>query len=458
MVIRFPIRQAPAPAAPAPPPGPHRPMSEYGPGTDEAEKTAATLDSLAERPELTGRESQLRSLATALRDPDEARGWREIPLHAAFANLAFTAPSPRTAPLQWLQLVRAAAVFLPLLVSWLGIHGAVDAYRERLAADPDQGAQTFFREWLGGFGGDLWLSFDRMAAIVVASIAVLIAVAVAVEWLQRREDEKSLETETELRDRLDAALTEAALHLRLGPVGTPEDAERQLKQIAARSADLIEALLETVNAVQGELAGLESSTGEFRAVITGLENGAREIAAAATGLDATVAAEQARAVDAFAAAGTAVAAEITGAAGDLQAGLDRQQQRTMEMFTQVGQAVTEAVGQGERHRDAIGLLMRDNREDDARALAEAIAQRQSELADELRKAGEDIAQQIAEPVSVEVDPALRQQLDAVRQTNLQLHTALEGLAQSVDHLGKALSTPLPHLPAPRPSRGRWFRR
>lgn len=457
MVIRFPIRQAPAPA-PAPPPAPHRPISEYGPGTDEAEKTAATLESLAERPETAGRESQLRSLAGALRDPDEARGWREIPLHAAFANLAFTAETRTAAPLRWLHMARAAAVFLPLLVSWLGIHGAVDAYRERLAADPDQGAQTFFREWLGGFDGDLWLSFDRMAAIVVASIAVLIAVAVAVEWLQRQENDQALATETELRDRLDAALTEAALHLRLGPAGTPEDAERQLKQIVARSADLIEALLETVESVRGELTGLEASTGEFRTVIAGLQNGAKEMAAATAELDATVAAERTRAVDAFATAGNAVAAQIAAAADDLQTGMADQQQRAMEMLAQVGQAVTEAVGEGERHRDAIGLLMRDNREDDARALAEAITSRQGELADELRKAGEDIAQRIAEPVSLEVDPALRQQLDAAQQTNLQLHTALEGLAQSVEHLGRALGASLPHLPQPRSPRGRWFRR
>lgn len=47
-------------------------------------------------------------------------------------------------------LLRAALIFLPLLVSWLGIHGAVDAYRARLGIDPDQSAQTVFRARPGG--------------------------------------------------------------------------------------------------------------------------------------------------------------------------------------------------------------------------------------------------------------------------------------------------------------------
>lgn len=437
-----------------PVPDPPRPMSEYGPGTKAARETARELKDFAKRPDLTRRAGQLRSLAAALRDPDEARLWREVPLHTAFAGLAFEPEVRTAAPLQWLHMLRAAVIFLPLLVSWWGIHGAVAAYRERLAADPDQSAQTFFREWLGGFGGELWLSFDRMAAIVVAAIVGLIAVSVAVEWLQRRANAEAVDAETELREDFDAALTEAALHLRATPVGTPEDAERQLEQLVRRSDDLIEALLDTVRSVQGELAGLTASSGEFRTVITGLEDGAKAVAAATAKLDATVASEQTRAVQAFHDAGVAAAGEIAAATADLRTGMADQQDRAARILAQVGDAVTEAVAQGERNRDTIGLLMRDNREEDARALAEAIAQRQGELADELKRAGEAIAATLTDAVEVGVDPLLVKRIDAVEQTNRQLNTAVAGLAQSVRDLGGALRTSMPNLPVPQPpSRG-----
>lgn len=442
------------PASPVVP----RSMSEYGSGTAAAAETADELDSLAERPELTRRAAQLRSLAVGLRDSDEARAWRDVPLHTAFANLAFTTETRTATPLRWLHMVRAAAVFLPLLVSWLGIHGAVDAYRERLAADPDQGAQTFFREWLSGFDGELWLSFDRMAAIVVGSIAVLIAVAVTVEWLQRRANSEALKTETELRERLDAVLTEAALHLRVSPLGTPEDAERQLEQMVSRSADLLEALLETVKAVQGDLTGLVASSSEFRTVVGSLDAGAKAIAATTAELDATIAREQTRAVQVLGDAGIAAAAEIASATAGLRAGMADQQDRTVDMLARIGDTVMEAVGQGERHRDAIGLLMRDNREEDAHALAEAIAQRQGELAEELKRAGEVIAETLTDAVEVGVDPILVKRIDAAEQVDRQLNTAVDELAQSVHHLGKVLRSLLPHLPVSRSPRGRWLRR
>ncbi|WP_026924577.1 hypothetical protein [Glycomyces arizonensis] len=447
MVIRFPIRQ---PLPPAPPAKTTRTMSEYGPGTKAAKETAEALDNLVDRPDPVRRAGQLRSLAAGLRDPDEARLWREVPLHTAFGDLTFESATRTAAPLQWLHMLRAAFIFLPLLVSWWGIHGAVAAYRERLADNPDQSAQTFFREWLGGFGGELWLSFDRMAMVVVISIVGLIAVSVGIEWLQQRKGNEALE----LRERLDEALTEAALHLRATPVGTPEDAERQLEQLVRRSDDLIEALLDTARSVQGELSGLTASSGEFRTVITGLEDGAKAVAAATAKLDATVAQEQTRAVQAFHDAGVAAAGEIAAATADLRTGMADQQDRAARILAQVGDAVTEAVAQGERNRDTIGLLMRDNREEDARALAEAIAQRQGELADELKRAGEAIAATLTHAVEVGVDPLLVKRIDAVEQTNRQLNTAVAGLAQSVRDLGGALRTSMPNLPVPQPpSRG-----
>ncbi|THV43280.1 hypothetical protein [Glycomyces buryatensis] len=449
-MISFP--NAPAVKA-APTPSPPRPMSEYGPGTAAAKVTAKKLEDLATRGDHAERGRQLRSLAAALRDPDEALLWREVPLHDAFAGLEFE-PEPRSRSrlLQPLHMLRGAVIFLPLLVSWWGIHGAVSAYGQRLAADPDQGAQTFFREWLGGFGGDLWLSFDRMAAVIVGCVLALIAVSIASEWLQRR----AIGEEAELRGRFDYALTEAALHLRAAPGATTEDAERQLKEMVSRSADLIQALLDAVNAVQGELSELEASSGEFRTVITGLEGGARSIAAATHKLDTTVSNEQNRAAQAFHDAGTAAAAEIAAAADGLRTGIAEQQDQASQVLTQVGAAVTEAVGQGERHRDALGRIMRDGRDEDARALAEAIAQRQGQLADELRRAGEDIAAKLTGAVEIEVDQRLRAQLDAIGQTNRQLNIAVDALAQSVHHLGQTLgqtNLPVPVQEPPKP----WYK-
>ncbi|HEX2145831.1 MAG TPA: hypothetical protein VHG10_15140 [Glycomyces sp.] len=453
-MIMFPNQHAAITTTPPPPP---MPMSKYGPGTDAADATAKELEVLAAHGELAGRARQLRSLAASLRDPDEAHGWRNIPVHAAFANLSLD-PDVRTRDtvLQWLYMLRAAVVFLPLLVSWLGIHGAVDAYRERLAADADLGAQTFFRDWLSGFDGELWLSFDRMAAIVVACIIALIAVSIVVEGRQRADHTRAVRAEAELRDRVDEALTEAGLHLNAIPGATGEDAERRLAEMVAHSADLIEALVDTVRGVQSELAALADSTGEFRTVVAGLDDGAREIAAATTKLDATVSAEQTQAAQAFQDAGTAVARDIATATTELRSGLADQQTAVIDDLRRVGDLVIEAVGQGERHRDAIGRLMRDNREEDARALAEAIGQRQSALAEELRSVGEDIAAKLTDTVQVDLDPRLTHQLDAVEHSNLQLNTALGGLARSVQHLGDRIGMSPDLLPPVVQPKRSWF--
>ncbi|MCD0445244.1 hypothetical protein LO763_16640 [Glycomyces sp. A-F 0318] len=453
-MIMFPNqRVVPAPAAAAPP----MPMSKYGPGTDAADATAKELEDLASREEFAGRARQLRSLAGALRDPDEARGWRDMPLHAVFANLPLD-PGPRTRGrvLQGLYILRAAVVFLPLLVSWWGIHGAVDAYRRQLDADADLGAQSFFRDWLSGFDGELMLSFDRMAFTVVVCILVLIAVSAAVEWCQRLEHDRDARSEADLRDRVDAALTEAGLHLNAAPRATGEEAERQLAEMVAHSADLIEALVDTVRSVQADLAALADSTGEFRAVVAGLDGGAREIAAATDRLGATVGAEQSKAAQVFQDAGAAVARDIAEVAADLRTGLADQQTEAADVLRRVGDLVIEAVGQGERHRDAVGRLLRDNREEDARALAEAIAERQTELADELRRAGEAIAAKLSDTVQVDVDPRLKHQLDAVEHSNLQLHAALDGLARSVQYLGDHIGQSPGLLPAVVPPKRGWF--
>lgn len=447
-------------SAPAPPPATAPtplPPSEYGPGTNGAETIAAELDSLAIRESSEDRGRQLASLAAALRDAEAAVLWRDVPLHAAFAGLAVEPEiQTRGRLLQLLHLIRAAVIFLPLLVSWWGIHGAVSAYRERLADDPDQGAQTFFREWLGGFGGELWLSFDRMAGIVVGCVLALILVSIAAEWLHRTASVEAEIAETGLRDRIDHALTEAALHLRAMPGPNSEDAERHLAEMVSRSADLLEALTTAVDSVRGELSALEASSGEFRTVVAGLEDGARSIADATLQLDSTVSQEQARAAKAFEDAGTAAAAEIATAAESLQTGVADHLEQTAHVLTQVGVAVTETVGQGERHRDALGRLMQDNRDEDARALAAAIAGEQARFADDLRRAGEDIAAKLAGVVEVEADQALRDRLDAIGRTNLQLNTTVDNLARSVHHLGTVLGqTALPALPEPK---RRWFKR
>ncbi|MEU5156343.1 hypothetical protein [Glycomyces sp. NPDC021274] len=435
------------------------PPTEYGPGTNGAETIATELEALAMREPSEDRGRQLASLAAAMRDAAAAVLWRDVPLHAAFAGLAVEPEiQPRDRLLQLLHLIRAAVIFLPLLVSWWGIHGAVSAYRERLADDPDQGAQTFFREWLGGFGGELWLSFDRMAAIVVASVLVLILASIAIEWMQRIAAAEADAAETRMRDRIDTALTEAALHLRAMPGSDPDEVERRLNQIVDRSAGLLEALTTAVDAVRGELAALEASSGEFRTVAAGLEGGARSIAEAAEQLDGTISQQHARTAKAFEDAGKAAAAELGAAANGLQTGIADQLDRTAQVLTEVGLAVTEAVGQGERHRDSLGRIMREHREEDARALADAMSQRHTALADELRRAGEDIAAKLAGVVEIEVDQRLRDQLDGIGRTNLQLHSSVDGLTQSVHFLGQALGrTP---LPAPLPPQGprRWFRR
>ncbi|GAA1674147.1 hypothetical protein GCM10009830_20640 [Glycomyces endophyticus] len=446
----------------APPPAPTTaPMpaaaADYGPGTPAADGTASRLKSLADHSRFASHRRPLRALADALGDAETAALWRELPLHDVFAGVSGEPGQPaRGRVLQGLYAVRAAAIFLPLLVSWVGIHGAVSAYRDRLGTDAEQGAQTFFREWLSGFDGELWLSFDRMAGAVVACVLILIAVSVAIEWFQRSVAAETEAIETGLRGELDGALTEAALHLRATPGFSAEALERRFGETVGLAADLGVTLVEAAQSVNGELAALEAAGSEFRAVATGLESGARSIADAATRLDTTVASERDRAVQAFHDAGIATAAAIGVAAQGLQDNAAEHQDQAAMILREVGASVIEAVGQGERHRDALGRLLRDNREEDASALARAIASEQSRFADDMRRAGEDIAAKLAGVVEIEADQQLRDRLDQIARTGDQMTMTVDRLAQAVDRLGQGLGEP--HLPVPVTPKRRWFGR
>lgn len=289
---------------------------------------ARELTDLADRPPLAARRDELRALADDLRSGDDLDQWAEVDLLRAYARpdcLAPVTPPPRrhgvlrrlvaflrTRPTRgqgWAVTLRAlraqlrggsprhdaleallsVLVFVPLLVTWLGLREATHAYGRLAAEDPRQATRPFLQLWQTGFGGRLAPigRFDNVAGMAILLIGTLVLVAIwharARGREERERDLAQAEQEVVLSE-LAAVLTRVQLalvpHRQASPqqfTGVLAKAARRLESVGDKARDSQQALTQAADAVTRAAGDLRDSARRLVDGITPLRDAADRI-------------------------------------------------------------------------------------------------------------------------------------------------------------------------------------
>ncbi|MBE1537599.1 coiled-coil domain-containing protein [Actinomadura algeriensis] len=290
-------------------------------------EAAERLAALAAEPRMSPRADQLRGLAGALESGTGLERWAVIDLYAAFLRDDTVAEpddpgGARGTAAAVRDLAPSVLIFMPIMLTWLGLFKATSAYR-RSRGDADLAGMSFLEQWQTGFDGRLggWFYFDRIALGTLLLICLLITVTVAEMAARRRSERAGARERTRLTRELAAALTAADLHLgryRVDDASRVEEAARRLEDAAeeARRAGESAAELqrETNEAVARARAGFDRLERLAEALLAG-DEAVRD----ATGKIGAAAAAVGGRVDALASATVSVAgaaAELTRASAD----------------------------------------------------------------------------------------------------------------------------------------------
>jgi hypothetical protein len=233
---------------------------------------ADELREIAKRYEDAG---QLLDLEGALRDlgahplvEDRARRWATVNLHEVFLGEESPVGARRSRLMHVFDVAVEVLVFVPVVVTWLGLALAFGAYESASQAHTLDG-ESFLQGWDDGFHGRLpsWLTFGHLAWITVITITVLIiAVAIRAVYAKLVEDP--------LRRRLAATLTGASLELAGLRLGIPEQVSAGLDLAADKLATTVAAIeaagriaartqqkaMAAVSAIDPALAGMTTAT------------------------------------------------------------------------------------------------------------------------------------------------------------------------------------------------------
>jgi hypothetical protein len=213
------------------------PLRTYGSGSVPALEVAAQLEDIGKSPQLSGRRAQLKGLAAALSTPDQLRRWHGIPLHAA---VGYPIPEEQEQEqgsripilLSSLGALRLALIFVPVCVTWLGISAAASQYRQEIARKPEIEGESFFLLWLQGFGGRLWISFEAMALVIATAVFCIIILSLTLEFIRYKHEHGTARSRNLLQEKLNAILTEAALHIASAQSSAPEHVLKELAGVA----------------------------------------------------------------------------------------------------------------------------------------------------------------------------------------------------------------------------------
>ncbi len=113
------------------------------------------------------------------------------------------------AGLRFLEVLRNVLVFMPIVVTWIGIWLALESYGAAIQAEPALAEQSFLFLWQQGFGGRIWLTLSRIALIDGMLLGL---VAVLTLFVMSRNNQKDREAD-HVRDDLAGVLADASLAL-----------------------------------------------------------------------------------------------------------------------------------------------------------------------------------------------------------------------------------------------------
>ena len=283
-------------------------------------EAAALVEKLSDDPRLSGRKPQLAALARALRDGTDADRWAAVDLHAAFMrnDTVEARKGLRGKAGPYVGLGIQVLVFVPILVTWLGLMLATGAYRQA-QADPLLAHESFLQGWQTGFGGHLsdLFTLNHLALYTVVLICLIMLLTIMHFVIADELDER--DRARLLRD-LSDALTAADLELaavRSAATGTASAELRKVASDMSKTATHVATIGETATRVQREaLASLEVMSDALKkveaatvAVTTAADTMGLQVGevGAATGKMATVGVDLARGVnDAGARLGTSL--------------------------------------------------------------------------------------------------------------------------------------------------------
>ncbi|WP_062428742.1 hypothetical protein [Herbidospora daliensis] len=267
------------------------------------QELAAELRALADLPGLDSRARQLRDLAEAVVEPAQGERWCDLDLFAAFdpadSVQDFPADSRFLKKLDWIQSV---IIFLPIVVTWLGLKVATTAYGETLAAGGVEAARRPFLEmWQQGFDGRLsvWWRFDNIAIGTLIAIAAVVAITITERVKRRQAEDRAVDEAAALRSRLRAALTEASLILNQVRLSSPARFQAELskgaadlnkvgKTIGKLHTQVVEALSTALGATDQATDALTAGVAQTRDSMATVEKHLTAVTAAAESLKASV--------------------------------------------------------------------------------------------------------------------------------------------------------------------------
>lgn len=467
---------------------------------------AALRDELAKHPELRSYQQVVRDLATQVAATDgrqdcsakPADGWADLDLVAALGigaprpvAVAGPLPAPVTAvglreQPWWRTTIDAlppVLVFVPILLTWLSLFAASDAYRSLEASASARAAnagKSFLELWQQGFDGRLLplLSFGYVAIYTVSAVTLLIVMTALGGYFRRRDEEAERKAElTAERERevahavaerarvtaereqkaaeqarvaLLPALARAQAELNKYRLGTPARFGAELSQAAiglrallADTSDTQDSALKLAQQNQALSEKLGDYAVEMRQITGELQS--------AAGLMRTAA-------DALASANTVLATEVTGrieaSAGQLdqvsgraaarvdnlvqvgQASLngitDRFDAAITGIRTQVDATTAAMIDAGDKYAAAISKSSGEAAEKIGDVYQEAVANAATVLVTRMNRATNELGEILSE-----VGRNARTQADAAERTERATNAHAESVARAAEQIGGA---------------------
>jgi hypothetical protein len=231
------------------------------------------LQRLSDHPEFADRRDGLNELAEALKGGPDRPRWAEVDLFKVFnVDAASTMQVQDSVVAQRLERLLSVLIFVPVLLTWIGLAAAGLAYRSLLAEDPTAAQQSFLKLWYSGFEGHTPLGLDRIAFLTIGILFLVILVSFL---LNRQRDRDRARTDLRGRDlgrQLRTAVTRASLLLvdhrqsspdqireRIGAatdeLGKVVQQSRDIAQLTTMSLEQMRTSLDQVNVIAGKFDG-----------------------------------------------------------------------------------------------------------------------------------------------------------------------------------------------------------
>ncbi|MCT2589415.1 methyl-accepting chemotaxis protein [Streptomyces sp. N2-109] len=228
------------------------------------------LAELAQDPGLKSRQDELDTLAKALSDGTDTEAlapWTELDLVQAYARPESVRSATRTPAEQpfwrWLEAGLGALVFVPLLLTWLGLTRASNAYESLIEKDAKHAGRPFLQLWQTGFEGELsgWFTFGHVAGSATTAIVLLLGCA-ALHGMRRvavdRAEETARASGEDLLAKLVPVLVRAQLQLNEQRLTSPSRFSGEL----AKAADTLTSLTDKAVKVQVSLEKTAKQVGD----------------------------------------------------------------------------------------------------------------------------------------------------------------------------------------------------